>query len=266
MSNTYLIHVDTASSQTVTGAQTYSGGGGSSNLFSIQGQPSVNKVNGNPFQCSIILGNRHRRIRSISLKNAQVPIGFYNVRAPYNTFKIGSTPYTVTPGSYSTTATLVTALNAATPSPLSSVGAFSYDTSLSLFKFTPTNGATIRVTPLSLLSFLGFTDGQTATGTTVITATNPSIINFDTYINIWIENLGQSSLEPNQITFKIPITYSSGGIVQWTEFNQFTQKVLVTDRGVRLDRLNVTVLDRFGNILNNNGLDWSFSLEIEADT
>ena len=249
MSNTYLIHVDTGSTRFVTGGQS---------------QPSVNKVNGNPFQCSIILGNRHRRIRSISLKNAQVPIGFYNVRDPYNTFKIGSTTYTVAPGSYSTTATLVTALNGATPT--LSAGAFSYDTNLSLFKFTPANGATIRVTPLSLLSFLGFTDGQTATGTTPITATNPSIVNFDTYLNVWIENLGQSSLEPSQITFKIPITYSANGIVQWTELNQFTQKVLVTDRGVRLDRLNVTVLDRFGNILNNNGLDWSFTLEIEADT
>jgi hypothetical protein len=40
----------------------------------------------------------------------------------------------------------------------------------------------------------------------------------------------------------------------------------VTDRGVRLDRLNITVLDRYGNIINNNGIDWSFTLEIEADT
>jgi hypothetical protein len=101
---------------------------------------------------------------------------------------------------------------------------------------------------------------------TFITATNSYIINFDTYLNIWIENLGQSSLEPSQITFKLPLNVNSGGILQWTELSQFTQKVIVTDRGVRLDRLNITVLDRYGNIINNNGIDWSFTLEIEADT
>jgi hypothetical protein len=130
--------------------------------------------------------------------------------------------------------------------------------------FTSASGVvTFTVTPLSLLAFLGFTNGQTGT---FITATSSYIVNFDTYLNVWIENLGQSSLEPSQITFKIPINVSSGGIVQWTELSQFTQKVFVTDRGARLDRLNVTVLDRFGNILNNNGIDWSFTLEIEADT
>lgn len=257
MSNTYLIHVDTGSAQTVTGAQTYSVNGV---LNSYQGQPSVNKVNGNPFQCSIILGNSHRRIRSISLKNAQVPIGFYNVRAPYNTMNVNSIVYTVPPGNY-TFASFIASLNSTVGS---AVGVFATVPSLNLMTFTSASGTVIfTVTPLSLLAFLGFTNGQTGT---FITAISSYIINFDTYLNVWIENLGQSSLEPSQITFKIPINVGSGGIVQWTELSQFTQKVLVTDRGVRLDRLNVTVLDRFGKILNNNGIDWSFTLEIEADT
>jgi hypothetical protein len=50
MSNSYLIHVDTSAATTVT----------------TGGQASVSKVNGNPFQCSIILGNRHRRIRVVA--------------------------------------------------------------------------------------------------------------------------------------------------------------------------------------------------------
>jgi hypothetical protein len=29
--------------------------------------------------------------------------------------------------------------------------------------------------------------------------------------------------------------------------------------------LAIQVLDQFGNILNNNGIDWSFTLEIDCD-
>lgn len=257
MSNTYLIHVDTGSSHTVTSPQSYVNAGVTQNY---SGQPSVNKVNGNPFQCSIILGNRHRKIRSISLKNAQVPIGFYNVRAPYNTMNVNSLVYTVPPGNYSSASFLAT-LNTTIGN---SVGVFAINAAQNLMSLKAGSGAlTLNVASLSLLSFMGFTDGQTGT---FITATNSYIINFDTYINIWIENLGQSSLEPSQITFKLPLNVTSGGILQWTELSQFTQKVIVTDRGARLDRLNITVLDRYGNIINNNGIDWSFTLEIEADT
>jgi hypothetical protein len=259
MSNTYLIHVDTGSAQTVTSPQSYSVNGV---LNTYPGQPSVNKVNGNPFQCSVILGNRHRRIRSISLKNAQIPIGFYNVRAPYNTMNVNSIVYTVPPGNYSSVSFLAT-LNTTIGN---SVGVFAVGLATNSITFTSGAGSgsvTMNVTPLSTLSFLGFTNGQVGT---FITATNSYIINFDTYLNIWIENLGQSSLEPSQITFKLPLNVNSGGILQWTELSQHTQKVEVTDRGVRLDRLNITVLDRYGNILNNNGIDWSFTLEIEADT
>jgi len=173
---------------------------------------------------------------------------------------VNSISYTISPGNYNSTSFLA-ALNTAIGN---SVGVFAISQAQNVMTFTPTVGsATLTVTPLSLLAFLGFTNGQTGT---FITATNAYIINFDTYINIWIENLGQSSLEPSQITFKLPVNVNSGGILQWTELGQFVQKVLVTDRGVRLDRLNITVLDRYGNILNNNGLDWSFTLEIEADT
>ena len=173
---------------------------------------------------------------------------------------VNSIVYTVPPGNYSSAnflATLNTTIG-------NSVGVFAINAAQNLMTFTAASGAvTFTVAPLSLLSFMGFTNAQTGT---FITATSSYIINFDTYISVWIENLGQSSLEPSQITFKLPLNVNSGGILQWTELSQFTQKVIVTDRGVRLDRLNITVLDRYGNIINNNGIDWSFTLEIEADT
>jgi hypothetical protein len=246
--NKYQIHVDTASAGTV---ETYSG---------QVGQPSVLKQNGNPFQATIILGNRHRAVRSAILKDAQIPVGFYNVRAPYNTMNVNSVVYTITPSNY-TLDTLTKALNNAVTN---AVGTFSSSSVTNQFSFASNSGnVTMNVQPQTLLSFLGFTNGQVGTS---ITSTNSYIINFDTYISIWIQNIGTSSLDGQQITYKVPVTGGSGSIIQYTESSNWVQRVGVTDRSNRLDRLIVTVVDRFGNVINNNGLDWSFSLEIESDT
>ena len=240
----YQIHVDTASSATV----------------NPNGQATVSKVAGNPFQCTVILGNRHRAMRSLSLKNAQIPVGFYNIRAPYNTMNVNSIVYTITPGNYSIS-TLLAAMNTTITAP---VGAFSTGALNNNIQFSSASGVvTMNVQSQTLLSFLGFTDQQQGTS---FYGTNSYIVNFDTYLNIWIENLGTQSLEPRQTTFKVPLTVGSGSIMQWAENTQNRQCVDVTDRGVRVDRLNIQVQDRFGNLLNNNGLDWSFTIEIEADT
>lgn len=247
--NTYQIHVDTGSTLNVSGPNT---------------QPIVSKSNTNPFQCTVLLGNRHRAFRSLTLKNAQIPIGYYNIRAPYNTITFGSTTYTVSPGNYSST-TFLSALTSAT----TAIGSWSYIAATNQIQFTSSSGSVTLVMPTglsypSLSSLLGFVPTQTLTGATLVSQ-NSYIINFDTYISIFIENLGTSSLEPAQITFKIPINVPGGSIMQWADNSQNSQVVCVTDRNARVDRLNITVLDRFGNILNNNGLDWSFTLDVESD-
>ena len=241
MSKTYQIHVDTSSTTSNT----------------------VYKYNNNPFNCSVLLGQTHRRIRSVSLKSAEIPLGYYNIRAPYNVFTYttvdGTTPITLTPGNYSSS------------SILSSINAGIGGTPLSLNsgtnKVTYTNlskSTTISAPPRSLASFLGFTDQQS--GTTIL-ATNSYNVNFDNYIGIYIENLRASSLEPNvPITFKIPITVSNTNIQNYAAGNQWEQKIEIYDPNIRIDRLNIKVIDRFGGQLDNNGIDWTFSLEIEADT
>jgi hypothetical protein len=247
--NTYQLHVDTSLAGSVT----------------VNGQPFVTKTAGNPFQCTIMLGNRHRTVRSVTLKNAQIPIGFYNVRAPYNTFVYDGTTYTVTPGNYTTLA----ALNAATVTPgttVSALGSFAASATTNIVTFTPVSGSHTFGAPVpnTLLSFLGYTSTQTLTGTTIV-ATYPYTLNWDTYISLWIANLGQSSLEPVQISFKIPLSGTTNNVMYWTEGSQNDQVVDVTDRSVRVDRLNIGVFDRFRNILNNNGLDWAFSFDMVSD-
>ena len=235
-----LIHVDTAST---------------SNIYITQS--AVKKINGNPFQTSITLENQHQRVKSIALKDAQIPIGFWNVRAPYNTLSINSVTYTLPPGNYNSVSFLAT-LNTTVGN---GVGVFAISPTNNFFTFTSNSGtAILNVSPLTALAFLGFTNGQTGT---FITATSSYIINFDTYIIIWIENLGQFSADSGQVTYKIPIEVGQGSILQYSELSHYRQVINLTDLGLRLDRLNITVLDRFGNILNNNGLDWSATFELE---
>ena len=235
-----LIHVDTAST---------------SNIYLTQS--AVKKINGNPFQASITLENQHQRVKSIALKDAQIPIGFWNVRAPYNTLSINSITYTLPQGNYSS----VSFLAALNNSIGNGVGVFAISQTTNFFTFSSNSGtAILNVSPLTILAFLGFINGQTGT---FITASNSYIINFDTYIIIWIENLGQFSADSGQVTYKIPIEVGQGSILQYSEFTHYSQVVNLTDLGFRLDRLNITVLDRFGNILNNNGLDWSATFELE---
>jgi hypothetical protein len=246
MLSTYQLHVDTSLTGNVT----------------TGGESFISKQSGNPFNATIMLGNQHRTVRTIALKNAQIPIGFYNVRAPYNTFVYDGTTYTITPGNYTTLAQL----NAAAITPgttISALGTFAANATTGIVTFTPVSGSHTFGPPVpnTILSFLGFTSTQTLTGTT-LTAIYPYTLVWDMYISIWIENIGQSSLEPVQISFKIPLSGTLNNVMFWTEGVQHQQIIDVSDKCVRVDRLKVVVLDRFRNRLNNNGVDWSFSIDM----
>jgi hypothetical protein len=232
----------------------------------IQSVAQITKLAGNPFQCTYQFGNTHRGLCSISLQNAQIPIGFYNVRAPFNTIVISGTTYTITPGNYTT----LDALNAAIVTPgsvaLSTLGRFAASSVTGIVTFTAAGGnkSLGPVTQNSLLSFLGYTQTTTTAVAATLTGTYPYTLNWDTYIIIWIENIGQSSMEPVQITFKLPLSSLTNNVLYWSESSQNNQYMQVFNKNTRIDRLNIVFLDRFGNILNNNGIDWSMSFDIES--
>lgn len=248
MSKTYQVHIDT--STTVSN--------------------SVQKFNNNPFQCTVLLGQTHRRVRKISLKSAEIPLSFYNIRAPYNVFQIivgGVTySYTVAPGTYTTTtllATLNTNINSSSTYPIAG-NPLTLNSGTNRITFANASSTIIVSGPRSLGYFFGFVNGQS--GTSII-ATNAYNISLDNYLVLYIENLRPSSLEPNvPITFKIPVTSNPGYIQYYAEGSEWKQQIEIFDPNVRIDRLNITVLDRYGQQLDNNGVDWTFTLEIESDT
>ena len=239
--NSYLLNIDTASREN-----------------------RVVKVNNNPFQCTYIFSNMKRRLSFISLKNAQIPVCFYNVRAPYNTITINGTTRTLAPGNYTST-TVLTALNAIAGMP----GVFSINTVTNKMIYTPTTGPT-TITPSTtgtpdLCFMLGFT-AQMSSGTTPITATNCFSMLFDMYIRVHIENLNIASTDTALCTFKIPVNVIQGGMIFWNENAHNTQEATVASTTGNVDRLNIRVIDRFGNMIDNNGEDWTFTIEIKSDT
>jgi hypothetical protein len=224
------------------------------------------KQNNNPFNCTYVMTNKHKGLVEVSLKNLQMPVGFYNVRSPYNTITINGTNYTITPGNY-TSSTFLSALNSAVTA---GVGVFSINASTNRFLFVPASGSATITIPSgtvinapSLTTLLGFTNNQSGTS---ITATNSYILNFDTYVNLYIRNLSVSSTESQLVTFKIPITVGSGQIMQWAENAQDYQTIPVRYTVETVDRFIIQVYDRFGNLMDNNGIDWSFSIQIKSDT
>ena len=158
------------------------------------------------------------------------------------------------PGNYNLSTLLNTLNGLTTPS----VGTFSVSGLTNTFQYTPAQGGAV---PLSgtLMNLLGFTSGQSGV------AQNSYIINFDTYVYLYFPDFGTSSKENTLGTFKIPINVSSGAILQWSENIQNEQYIIATDQSKFIDRIIVRVIDRYGNVLNNNGLDWSFTLEVQSD-
>ena len=216
---------------------------------------AVSKVNGNPFNCSIQLQNMYQDISQLSLETVELPAGFYNIRSPFNTFKLDSTTYPLIEGNYSVD-TLISNLNA-----LSS-NTFAIQFPTNQIQITG-SATTVSAPPNSLLNLLGFTDGQLFSAGNV-TATNSFIFPFDRYVSIWIENIGPSSEEPQKITYKVPLNYAVkyDTTVYWTRNSVNDQIIFNQNRQFPLRRLNINVYDQFGNQLDNHGVDWSFSIRI----
>jgi hypothetical protein len=307
---------------------------------------TVIKNAGNPFDATYILNNTYKGFRKATLKNAQIPLGFYNVRSPYNTFTIynnyttysisptsfasissfvstvtstlsaytGSlfisnsslsitnynvpqlpsgfytlaslsstlttlltpyiglnsftlnsftiyasnyTTYTIVPGNYNIT----TLLNTLNTTVTASIGLFTVSPLTNIMQFASASGqVTVSGTLLSLFGFV-----SSVTPSSMVYATYSYIINFDTYIYIFFPQFGNASGENILGTFKIPVNAPPGSILQWLDYTQNTQSVVITDRSSFFDRITFQVRDRYGNVINNNGLDWSFTLEIELD-
>ena len=267
MSNCFLLHVDTATS-----------------LSNNSNDVSLVQVNNNPFDIVYNFKNSHRNVKSVALRSVEMPIGFYNIRYPFNQFTLTQPgdgyvyDLYIPEGYYATIDSIVNALNNIvtglnTPTSLftADIGIFFVnDTVIGFTANGNWSGAPVVFTTHlpnlqpNILSMLGFKPDQTTVNVGIpLYALSPFRTSFDDYVTIYMPYFRSSSSEPFPISFKVQV--KDHPVVFYTSGTSFEQLIVNTDTTVRFKTLSVQVHDRFGNLLNNNGLDWSFTIEIMSD-
>jgi predicted aspartyl protease len=106
------------------------------------------------------------------------------------------------------------------------------------------------------------TGGTTAS----ITGSNVINLNIDNYLNMHLENVptdNNHNFNGVLCSFKVSLNGVYGTIIYNNDENVFKQTVYISDENYILRELRISFYDRFGNAVINNGLDYSFSLEIK---
>ena len=242
----------------------------STNAFSI----AANKGD-EPFNFTASLPNQISNIKKIYLKSVEIPVGFTNIRAENNSNSFGISVggvvcnVTITPGQY-TISGLITAINSYITS--TSI----YTTNQPIFSIsgqqiiiTTSLGGIIAFPTPTILSniILGF-QYSVQIVTTILAAASNYNLYYDTYLSIFFPyvNAKSTTASGNKMHFKIPYNGYNNSIFYSVESsNGFNQYIELTESNFTIGNLKVQVYDRYGYLINNQGLDWSFSLTFERD-
>ena len=234
----------------------------------------------NPFKASYSMNQTFRKVKRVYLSSMEFPVGFCNVRTgSCDTLKFifNGTTYTVVlpEKNYVTIASLLTDLNnlmgplIPSGAPILNVNYFQQNRLM--FNFVGTIPTTFSVIDTNLskyiLGFRGSYDGfvNVAGFAQTYMATNSNWnLNFDNYISLYIPSLGSSCSMSNQLqTFKVPLNTVTNQVYFYQEGSSFRQWVDISDSNFTMSNITVIVYDKFGNNLNPNGLDFSFTLSLE---
>ena len=114
---------------------------------------------------------------------------------------------------------------------------------------------------------LGFRTTDTLATNIFASSSSNYNLNVDNYINIYIPNFNSYNANQNGSwsTFKLPLNSINNQVYFYQEGQSFEQSIDISDDNLVLSSLTVYILDRFGNNLNPNGLDYSFTLAINYE-
>ena len=246
-------------------------------------QALINKTNSTPFNCTLNLPYQLTKVKKIYLKSVELPVGFYNIRAENGsntlTITIGGTvtaTITVTPAQYTIT-TLIAAINTA----LAATTAFTVTNPSYLPVFSVSNQNVVVTVPGQTLVNISLNNTVLTNIVLGFTANYPSILQpfnyvvspanynlaYDTYISIYFPNVNALSVAATgqNMTFKVPFSGTNSTIFYNVENLSFAQYIELTESNFILSSIKLIVYDRFGYQINNNNLDWSFTLAFDRD-
>jgi hypothetical protein len=233
-----------------------------------------------PYRAQFFMNQTFRRIKRVYLKSIEIPVGFSNVRTGSTatlTMLVNGTSYTVVLAekNYTTITTLIADLNTACTSLVSGVSiTFALTGSLTTplrLKITLTGASTFSIVDTNLSKYiLGFRSANDSLVSGVYTASSSNYnLNADNYFLMHIPSLNGMNASvggPLQSTFKIPLNCITNQVYYYFESASFPQYVDIRDPNMVLSNLIVYIVDRFGNAISPNGLDYSFSLAVDYET
>jgi hypothetical protein len=205
---------------------------------------------------------------SVSVVNASIPIGQYNIQNidnTENTVTIVDSGYpnpiilTIPNGNYTITS-LLTDIQSRGPSQY--VWTYiPYKNRISVSN--PNVNFTLTVSN-SLYEPLGFSKGVTYTSTSK-SITSPNCVNMSGLkaINIHLDNVNTKSISSftkstSTIIGNIPVDVNSGGVVSYSLSNNYEIPVPINS----LDSINIVLKDDVGHYINQNGISWAITLKM----
>jgi len=229
------------------------------------------------FVASFPLQQPFQKVTRISLVSLEMPVQFANVRTSitFSYTKIDSTQgafFISINQTFVTIASLLSYLNSHIPTISGISILFSVSTINSYQIIAATTGLTVfQLANYSdktkfLKNILGYNGTETLVGG-ILTASNYYNLNLDNFITMYLSNVPHQSTNQNQTnsSFKVPLNAVSNTIYYFGQNGSYTPFINVTDQNFVLEKLNITIYDRFGNSLNSNGGDFSFSLRIDTE-
>lgn len=224
------------------------------------------------FNATFNLQKTYTKIKNIHIKNVELPICFPNIRSGNLSnnlqFSINSVNYstTITERNYTTISALLTDLNTAIATTLTSSGfTLVLSTGIKNNLIVTMTGAltnlTIRNTTLSII--LGL-NGAT-TSSLSYTSPNSFNINYDLYVLMSFDNIPSvfSSSGNIRSALKIPLGTNYANINNYfSHRSDNDMSLIVYDANFIFQNLQIKFYDRFGYVLSNNNVDYSFTISL----
>ena len=257
------------------------------NQWSVESPTSAFYKSGyHPFNIILKFPYQISKVKKIYLKSVELPVGFTNIRDTNTsnslsmniskTINVLSSPQeikysfniTLPNKNYTSIQSLLTDINNLI---VANASVHQYASSITPPFFTVSGQkVSINVDPLTVFSFndtilskfiLGFSwNVYIFLGNIYEAPSNYNIV-YDTYLIVNFPKLNARSTGCNQqISFKIPYNATYNQIYFDYENTSFSQFIELSDNNTVMGNLQLMMTDRFGNNINNNGLDWSFSL------
>ena len=249
---------------------------------------SATKYNLNTYQVSFKI-DPMKLIKKIYLKSLELPITVDNFRAPYSTFYYSLTfnnittlyNFTLPDKTYVSIFNLLSDLNASCvlniqPKLQANEICPIFSTSITeLNKINMTivmNNTTFNLIDNGIIKYyLGYNTNAKIT-TTQILLQKTTIYNFhvvynlvlDNYYNFIFNNINTISKnnDNSQSDYKLCINSLSNNVYFANELTSFQQHVLITDKNLILNKLDIIITDKYNFILTSY-MNWSFTLEFE---